>query len=223
MLWFGQDGFASFVHLLSWVESLSLPPLLLLLFLLTRLLPRLFPEQRRAGPNRKQIPVAHVCTLKRWREIKGMWQVLCLIYNIISNISMNQTTHPKQRLMMQTHKTHAGWEWEVKMALKRNAAKPLDVDSFPQAQAAGQTFQLLLPDPSFHLPGGCCVTPRKIVFQHIYQQRSLADEFLCISQPLCCRAFWEGIIDHDHKCHNLLSFCLAAFCSLMFSAQPPLE
>lgn len=75
------------------------------------------------------------------------------------------------------------------------------VDSFPQAEAAGKTFRLFLPDPSVHLPGGCYVTPCKIVFQHICQQRSLTDEHLSIAQSLsfcATTAFSNGITYHDH-------------------------
>lgn len=77
---------------------------------------------REPGPNRKQPPVAHVCAPETWREIKGIWQALCLIYNIISNISMSQTAPAKQSLMIQTHKTHTGWEWVGFKTEKTNAA-----------------------------------------------------------------------------------------------------
>lgn len=92
--------------------------------------------------------------------------------------------------MIQTNKIRTGWEWEVKMARQRRQMLlgALVMDGFPQAEAAGKTFRLFLPDPSVHLPGGCYVTLCKIVFQHICQQRSLTDELLSITQPLSFRA-----------------------------------
>lgn len=77
---------------------------------------------REPGPNRKQPPVAHVCALETYREIKGIWQALCLIFNIISSISMSQTAPAKQSLVIQTHTTHTGWEWEGFKTEKTNAA-----------------------------------------------------------------------------------------------------
>lgn len=160
-----------------------------------------------SGPNRKQPRVAHVCALRSWREIKGMWQAPCLIYTIICNISMSQTAPAKQHLMIQTHKTHTGWGLEVKTAQQRRQILPgaLLMDSPPRAEAAGKTFCFFLPDPSVHLPGGCYVTACKIVFQHICQQRSLTDELLSNTQPqsFCAStAFWNGIIYH-----NPIVFC----------------
>lgn len=52
------------------------------------------------------------------------------------------------------------------------AAEEASEASPPQAEAAGETFWLFLPDPSAHLPGGCCVTLCKIALEHICQQRS---------------------------------------------------
>lgn len=154
-------------------------------------------------PNRKQPPVAHVCAPKTWREIKGIWQALCLIYKIISNISMSQIAPAKQCLMIRTHKTHTGWKWEVKTTWQRGQMLPgaLVMDSFPEAEAAGKTFWLFLSDPSVHMPGGCYVTLCKIVFQHCCQQRSLTDGLLSITQPLsfcAATAFWDGFIYHNH-------------------------
>lgn len=60
------------------------------------------------------------------------------------------------------------------------------MSSFPQAEAAGKTFQLFLPNPSVRLPGRCHVTPCKTVFQHICQQRALAaGVLLCLLQCSC--------------------------------------
>lgn len=55
-----------------------------------------------------------MCALKTWSEIKGMCQALCLIYNIISSVSMSQIALAKQWLMIQIYKIHSGWEWEGK-------------------------------------------------------------------------------------------------------------
>lgn len=121
-------------------------------------------SRREPGPSRKQPLVAHVCALKTWSGIKGMWQALCLIYNIISNISMSQTATAKQCLMIQTHKTHTGWEWEVKTAQQRRQMMlgALVVDSFPQGQAAGKGFScLILP---FICPEGVMLQPAKLYF-----------------------------------------------------------
>lgn len=198
LLWFWKDCFAPFVHLL-WFSHLPPPP------------PSFWPDcylffsrsRGELGPNRKQLP--HVCALKTWREIKGIWQALCLIHNIISNISMSQTAPVKQCLMIQTHKTHTAGEWEVKMARqgRQMLFEALVMDSFPQAEAAGKTFQLFFPDPSIHLPRGCYVTPCKIVFWLICQQRSLTDDifFFSITQPFSvCAAivFRDRIIYRDH-------------------------
>ena len=106
--------------------------------LLTRLLPHHFPERRRAGPSRKQIPVAHVCALNTWREIKGLRQALRPKY-IISNISMSQTAPVMRCLMIQTHKTHKSLEWEVKTTQQRWQIQP-EMDGFHRAVAAENTF-----------------------------------------------------------------------------------
>lgn len=100
----------------------------------------------------------------------------------------------------------------------------LVMDSFPQAEAAGKTFRLFLPDPSIRLPVGCYVTLCKIAFQHICQQRSLTDELLSITQPLsfcAATAFGAGIIYHDHIVFCQVKLCIIfLYCCLRLAHKP---
>lgn len=163
------------------------------------------------GPNRNQLPVAHVCALKTWREIKGIWQALCLIHNIISNISMSQTAPVKQRLMIQTHKTHTAGEWEVKMARQRRQMpfEALVLDSFPQAEAAGKTFYLFFPDPFYSSAQRVLrYTLQNCISVHLPAEVS----DWCVSQQHSVLHFETEsfiiIIQRSATSHDVLCFCV---------------
>lgn len=81
-----------------------------------------FPVAEESPGQTGSSPRLHMCVLWRLAEKSKGYDSLCLIFNIISSISMSQTAPAKQSLMIQTHTTHTGWEWEGFKTEKTNAA-----------------------------------------------------------------------------------------------------
>lgn len=117
------------------------------------------------GPNRKQPPVAHVCSKGLERNQRDL-QALCLIHNIICNISMSQTAPTKQCLMIQTHKTHTSEEWEDKMAWEKRHMLPeaLVMDGFPKQRVLESHVGYFFPILPLVCPEGVTLHPAKLYF-----------------------------------------------------------
>lgn len=151
-----NDGFSSFAHVLWFTHSLSpLPPH-----------PAATSPFPVADESRGQ--TGSCCTCVRCKVLernqRGCWQAPCLIYNIFSSIGVSQTAKVKQPLMMQTHKTHTGWEWWERQREDECCLKLLLEAGFSKQRLLERHLGYFCLSLPFICPEGVMLHPAKLHF-----------------------------------------------------------